>query len=173
VGGESDRGNEVSSRPSAASPTGPLLEGSKAIAFNQPKRLGSLGGGFSSTATTIGAIGFGNDVKNELISFAGKGGKLSPGAAKYLNVSKSLGVFGGVVTSAYSSSLVYDQYQQGGVNKVFQHRDVLDSGVGAVGLGAGALATFGLISNPVGWAIGAGVLIYGGATLIYDAYNEP
>jgi len=26
--------------------------------------------------------------------------------------------------------------------------------------------------SPVGWGIGAGVLIYGGATMIYDAYND-
>ena len=37
---------------------------------------------------------------------------------------------------------------------------------------AGGLAYFGLISNPVGWTIGAGVLIYGGATMIYDAVQE-
>jgi uncharacterized protein RhaS with RHS repeats len=41
-----------------------------------------------------------------------------------------------------------------------------------VGLGATALAAAGLISNPVGWAIGIGVLVYGRATLIYDAVND-
>ncbi len=128
---------------------------------------------FNPTNTIIGAIGFGNDIKNELISYAGNGNKLSSSVAKYLKVSRGLVIAGSVITTGYSASLIYDQYQQGGVNEVFQHRDVLDAGVGAVGLGATALATFGLISNPVGWAISAGVLIYGGTTLIYDAYNKP
>ena len=41
-----------------------------------------------------------------------------------------------------------------------------------IGLGATGLAAFGLISNPVGWGIGIGILLYGGATLIYDAVNN-
>jgi len=41
-----------------------------------------------------------------------------------------------------------------------------------IGLGATGLAVFGLISNLVGWGIGIEILIYGGATLIYDAVNN-
>ena len=79
---------------------------------------------------------------------------------------------GGVITTSYSASLTYQQFQNGGVNNILRHRDFVDTGVGAIGLGAGTLAAFGIISNPVGWAIGAGVLIYGGTTLIYDIYSE-
>lgn len=44
--------------------------------------------------------------------------------------------------------------------------------VGAVGLGATALTTLGVISNPAGWGIGIGCLVYGGGCLIYDAVTE-
>lgn len=91
---------------------------------------------------------------------------------KYLKYSKNLGTIGGVTSTLCSSSLVYDQYSQGGVENVFQHRDVLDMGVDAIGLGKGTLVALGLVSNPVGWTIGTGVLIYGGATLIYDIYTQ-
>jgi hypothetical protein len=63
---------------------------------------------------------------------------------------------------------VYDQYATGGgLKNVFSHRDILDVGVGLAGIGA-----FFLMSNPVGWGIGAGVMVYGAATMFYDAYHE-
>jgi hypothetical protein len=34
------------------------------------------------------------------------------------------------------------------------------------------IGAFFFLSNPVGWGIGAGVLIYGGTTMIYDAYKN-
>ena len=43
-----------------------------------------------------------------------------------------------------------------------------DASVGLISLGTSALATFGMISNPVGWAIGAGVLVYSGIRLVQD-----
>ncbi|MNL64269.1 hypothetical protein D3C87_1884690 [compost metagenome] len=58
------------------------------------------------------------------------------------------------------------------MNEVLQHRDFVDAGVGTIGLAATGLVYFGIISNLVGWGIGLGVLIYGGATLIYDAVND-
>lgn len=48
----------------------------------------------------------------------------------------------------------------------------MELGVGAFGLGAGAAATFGTISNPVGWGIGLGVGIYGGARLLGDVIGD-
>lgn len=89
--------------------------------------------------------------------------------AKYLKLFKTFGVAGSIVTTGYSASKVYDQAESGGVNEILKHRDILDAGVGGVGLGAVGLAYFGIISNPVGWGIGAGILIYGGVTLVYDA----
>lgn len=106
------------------------------------------------------------------MEMAGKGGEMGAGTAKYLKYSKGLGTIGGVASTLYSGSLTYDQYQKGGIANVFQHRDVLDMGIGALGLGAGTLVGLSLISNPVGWTIGAGVLVYGGVTLIYDVYTE-
>jgi RHS repeat-associated protein len=96
----------------------------------------------------------------------------SRGIVKYLGITKGLGIAGSVVTTGYSSYQVYGQYQKGGVNEVFSHRDVVDAGVGAIGLGATGLAAFGLISNPVGWTIGAGILVYSVGTLIYDATHK-
>ena len=42
----------------------------------------------------------------------------------------------------------------------------------AVGVGAGgiALAAFGILSNPVGWAIGIGGLLFAAGTLVYDHF---
>ncbi len=77
-----------------------------------------------------------------------------------------------LVTTGYSVGKVINEHNLGGWSEVAKHRDVYDAGVGAIGLGATGLAYFGLISNPVGWTIGAGVLIYGGATMIYDAVQE-
>lgn len=57
--------------------------------------------------------------------------------------------------------------------EVMNHRDFLDTTVGIVGLGTTGLVALGLVSNPVGWAIGIGVLAYGAGTLIYDSVNEP
>ncbi|MCY1546466.1 hypothetical protein D9M68_824640 [compost metagenome] len=94
------------------------------------------------------------------------------GGARYLKYSKNLGIFGSVVSTTYSSYKVYGQFQDGGMNEVLQHRDFVDAGVGTIGLAATGLVYFGIISNLVGWGIGLGVLIYGGATLIYDAVND-
>ncbi|SHE85939.1 hypothetical protein SAMN05444377_101457 [Flavobacterium fontis] len=58
------------------------------------------------------------------------------------------------------------------MNEVMEHRDGLDATVGAVGLGATALITLGIISNPVGWSIGIGCLAYGAGCLIYEAVTE-
>ena len=81
-------------------------------------------------------------------------------------------MIGTAVSTGISTYNVAQQYNKGGVNEVMNHRDVLDAAVGATGLTATALATFGIISNPVGWAIGVAALTYGVATLIYDAAHE-
>lgn len=47
-----------------------------------------------------------------------------------------------------------------------------DEGVGTIGLEATGLAFFGLISNPVAWGIGKGVLINGGSRVVYDLYHK-
>jgi RHS repeat-associated protein len=84
-------------------------------------------------------------------------------------VFKVAGVVGTAVSTGYSIYKVSQQIQSGGVGNAFRHRDILDAGVGSVGLGATALVAFGMISNPVGWGIGIGVLAYGAGTLIYDS----
>lgn len=53
--------------------------------------------------------------------------------------------------------------------------DKADLAVNGVGLGMTILGSFGataaLVSNPVGWAIGAGILIYNGYR-IYQSFTE-
>lgn len=145
------------------------------------------GSGWGAANTTMGAFGLATGAKHLMLE---GGAALNRGmhiskvnntsmirtygatGAKYLKYSKGLGTFGSVVTTGYAGYNVYKQFSNGGMSEVFQHRDILDAGVGAVGLAATGLAYFGLISNPIGWGIGIGILIYGGATLIYDAVNK-
>ncbi|GAB3417709.1 hypothetical protein GCM10027516_11730 [Niabella aquatica] len=146
--------------------------------------LGWQNGGNSWDAanTTLGAFGLANGAKLTMLE---GGAALNRGmgiskvnsismirtygaaGAKYMKYAKGLGVAGSVVTTAYSGYKAFGQYDEGGMSEVFKHRDIWDAGVGAIGVGAAFM-----LSNPVGWGIGIGVLIYGGATLIYDAVNE-
>jgi RHS repeat-associated protein len=87
--------------------------------------------------------------------------------AKASNVIRGTAVIGSVLSTGYSTYNVVNQYNSGGIQNV-NGWDATDAGVGLVGLSATGLAYFGLISNPVGWAIGTGALIYGGARLTYD-----
>jgi hypothetical protein len=144
-------------------------------------------GGWGAASTTLDAFGFASGIKETIIE---GGAALSRGiniskvndvslirtygvsGAKYFKYTKSLGVIGSIATTGYSVGQTINQYNSGGLSEVFSHRDILDAGVGGVGLGASALAAAGLISNPIGWGIGIGVLLYGGVTLIYDAVTE-
>jgi len=72
-----------------------------------------------------------------------------------------------IYSTASSGYKVYNQYQTGGVENI-DGWDLADTTVGVVGLGGSVLVTLGIVSNPVGWVIGAGVLIYGGVRFIQD-----
>ncbi|HNB39773.1 MAG TPA: hypothetical protein PLV97_10885 [Chitinophagales bacterium] len=100
--------------------------------------------------------------------YAEKTTKIVSAESKYLSYSKVLGVSVSAITTGYSGYKAYNQYQQSGIKEIFSHRDVLDASIGSIGLGTLGLAYLGLVSNPAGWTIGTGVLIYGGVTLIYD-----
>jgi hypothetical protein len=81
------------------------------------------------------------------------------------------------VTTAYSVAKVYNEWDNGGVSNI-KGWDVADASVGIVGLTTTGLVWGGfmLASNPVGWAIGAGCVIYGGVRIgmdIYDYYKKP
>ena len=119
----------------------------------------------------VSAAMIGNTVKTELITQAGKTGDLASFTKGYLKVFRGAGILGSVMTTGYSGYTAYGQFQEGGLNKVFDNRDIYDATVGGIGLAATGAVYFGLMSNPVGWAIGTGVLIYGAGTLIYDHYN--
>ncbi|HND46607.1 MAG TPA: hypothetical protein PLC61_09470 [Chitinophagales bacterium] len=118
--------------------------------------------------TGLGAGGFITDMKNTIIGYAEKTTKIVSAESKYLSYSKGLGVGVSAITTGYSGYKAYNQYQQSGIKEIFSHRDVLDASIGSIGLGTLGLAYLGLVSNPAGWTIGTGVLIYGGVTLIYD-----
>lgn len=136
------------------------------------RRIGYADSDFWSEANTaIAALGVANGAKTELIEYAGKLGELSKTTSNYLRLFKRAGIVGSAVTAAYSGFNVAGQHNKGGWVEVFKHRDIIDTTVGGVGLAATAGVYFTLVSNPVGWGIGIGVLVYGGATLIYDQYN--
>lgn len=131
---------------------------------------------FDPISNGLNAFGIGNDSKLLTMDYfeTFRAAEISDDVAKYAKFAKWLGFAGSALTTAYSTVKVVDQYNNGGVEEVFSHRDVLDATVGAVGLTATVLTTFALVSNPVGWAIGLGVLIYGAATFIYDqTHPEP
>jgi hypothetical protein len=141
------------------------------------------GGGWDATSKVLNGLGFGAGVKDMVIeggAALNRGTKIwnvnntsvirSYGAAgaKYLKLSKGLGVAGSVVTTLYSGSKVLDQITTpGGINNV-KTRDVFDTVIGAAGVGA----FFFMSSNPIGWGVGAGVLLYGAGTMIHDIYQE-
>ena len=81
---------------------------------------------------------------------------------------KSAGVLGSLVTTGVSAYNIYSDIEAGQTPKTL---DIADATVGTVGLLATAATVVGLISNPVGWAIGTGVLLYSGARLLYDIFK--
>lgn len=70
-------------------------------------------------------------------------------------------------------SIVIIQWQRASGNQVLQLCWRVDATVGTIGVGTTALVALGLVSNPVGWAIGIGVLAYGTGTMIYDITQQP
>ena len=147
---------------------------------------GESGSSLKTINDISNGLGFTNEIQSTLISaaVAGRRGmsmlnvnsisylRVGADVATYMKYAKGLGVGASVITTAYSSVNVYNQYNKGGLDDVFSHRDILDATVGLTGLGATGLVTLGMISNPVGWAIGAGVLVYGVSTMAYDALNK-
>ncbi|MCB0770948.1 MAG: hypothetical protein KDC00_11145, partial [Flavobacteriales bacterium] len=73
--------------------------------------------------------------------------------------------------TSYSASKVINAFVHGGVEAINKW-DAIDTMVGVAGLAGPSLVTLGLVSNPVGWGIGAGAAIYGISRFLYD-YNNP
>lgn len=117
----------------------------------------------------IAAGAFATDLKVATIESTKfiKGAELAKGVEKYLRFSRNVGVVGDVAMIGYAGTETYQQYAKGGYKEVFSHRSILDMGVGGLGL----YATFAL-TGPVGWGVGAGVLLYTGATMAWDI-NHP
>jgi hypothetical protein len=80
-----------------------------------------------------------------------------------LQTAKVVGVVGNVVGIGFS------------INNFIQGKgtvmDGVDIGVNAAGIGATILTGIGVISNPVGWAIGGAMIIYGGVRF-YQSITE-
>jgi hypothetical protein len=91
--------------------------------------------------------------------------------ARASNLVRGVAVVGSVLSTGYSTLQVYNQWDAGGIKNV-NGWDATDAGVGMLGLGATGAVYLGLMSNPVGWGIGVGVLIYSGSRLAYDLNNE-
>jgi hypothetical protein len=138
----------------------------KAETANKAASAVSAGSGVKDVLI-VGAVALGsnnkiNNLSNEVITATS-----GSGVAKYLKYSKNAGAVLGVVSTVYSANETRIQYQAGGMGEVLQHRDVYDTGVGALGIVGIALG-----ATPVGWGIGIGCLAYGAGCLIYDAVTE-
>jgi hypothetical protein len=121
------------------------------------------GGCWDAANTTLNAFGFASGIKETNIE---GGAALNRGiniskvndvsllrtygasGAKYLRISKRLGIAGSIVTTGYAVGQTINQYNTGGMNEVFNNRDVLDATIGMTGLGFAAYCIF-MASNPV------------------------
>jgi len=188
-------------KPAPSQPKGPVSSGSKANSFQfravsstyyqldfgaqGGTRGGSinLGTGISAFDLAVGVYSeYGHNHKTykttkgiEKPIYNLNGGVRSARAAQFARASnfvRGVAVVGSLVSTTYSGYKVYDQIQTGGLQNV-NGWDATDTGVGMLGLGATGAVYFGLMSNPIGWTIGTGVLIYSGSRLAYDLYNEP
>lgn len=87
-----------------------------------------------------------------------------------MNVARTLGrinIITGTIGVVYSTNQAISDYNEGGWNQV-NPWDVSDAFIGAGGVTVGGLAMFGIVSNPVGWAVGIGTGLYFGGRLVYD-----
>ena len=102
---------------------------------------------------------------------AGATSKAATSAAKTVDagskIVKGLGYTSTVVGTAGSVVTIIGGYQN--YHNGRTARGVTDMVVGGVGVATPILVGLGLVSNPVGWAIGIGCGVYGISTLIYDA----
>ena len=80
-----------------------------------------------------------------------------------LKATKALGVIGGVYSIGSKSAEIYD--------KGIENMTVRDGADMTVAVAGTAAAVF-MASNPIGWGIGLGCLIYSAGTMIYDASTE-
>ena len=79
--------------------------------------------------------------------------------ATILKLTKVTGPALGLVSTVISANIVYSQFRHGQEINPWDVSDVIVGGTGTV---AGAILTFGLTSNPIGWGIVAiGATIYG------------
>jgi len=72
------------------------------------------------------------------------------------------------LTGVATANIIYDISN----NNTVSIKDIVDGSVGLVGLAGFGLSSAGIISNPAGWAIGAGVALYGWGSLWYDIGAE-
>ncbi|MFA9289803.1 MAG: hypothetical protein ACEQSF_01065 [Solirubrobacteraceae bacterium] len=135
-----------------------------------------IGGGCNNTISkandVVNGFGIANDLKLGLLEIGSKGTQIGSSMSKYMQFYKGLGIAGSAFTTGYSTGEAIGQYNSGGLSNVFTHRDYFDATIGTIGLAAIPLTHFGLLSNPVGWGIGTGVLLYGVSTTVWDATRK-
>jgi RHS repeat-associated protein len=88
---------------------------------------------------------------------------LGKSGTNLLKVTKVLGVIGGTYSIVSKSAEIYD--------KGVENMTVRDGADLTVAITGTAAAVF-MSSNPIGWGIGLGCLIYSAGTMIYDASTE-
>ena len=126
---------------------------------------GVIGGNYGLTANQV--FKYGQRITGRIVSSAELTAVHAAQSLKVANALGRLNLATGVLGSAYSTGKAISDYNQGGWQSV-NGLDIIDAGVGWGGVGVGVLATFGMISNPIGWGVGIGTGIYFGARLVYD-----
>ncbi len=100
--------------------------------------------------------------------YKSNGAVRSARAGQFATTSKVVKWTGIVGTAFMTGVATYNIVDDVSHNRSVSGWDIADGAVGAVGLTGAGLSSAGIISNPVGWGIGAGVAIYGWGRLWFD-----
>ncbi len=113
-----------------------------------------------TTYTTTGGV-----TKN---IYKANGAVRSARAAQFASTSTAVKVLGTTGTVLMTGVATYNIVDAVSNNRSVSGWDIADGSVGAVGLTGAGLTSVGVLSNPVGWGIGAGVATYSWFRLWYD-----
>jgi hypothetical protein len=89
-------------------------------------------------------------------------------AVQFANASKVVKWAGVAGTTFMTGVATYNIVDDMSHNRSISGWDIADGSVGAIGLTGAGLSSVGIISNPVGWGVGAGVATYSWGRLWFD-----
>jgi len=162
--------NSAGSTETQAKPTTTKSDAANEEPDNPAKQTSDLVGAFNDAGargvTKVGNVAKAADATGEIAAMAGGLSKVLAGSAVLANA----------ISAGIAANDVYDQAKSGGLSNVLHHRAIEDAIVGTAGTIASGLvlaADIGLIAAvaPVVPIFATAALIYGGATLIWDAMH--